>query len=165
MKAPILTKLTTSMGLLFAALLYSTLFIGTVSASQGSAQTAIASAKQAIVNAYASVLQAESADANVNSLIVTLDDAANLLSKAELAYAARDYDSAYSYAGQIQSKLSGVALRADELKQDALSDVSQNSLFTSLSLAVSVAVLFAGIGVWAFLSKREARNINETARV
>jgi hypothetical protein len=152
-------------GLLFAALLYSTLFIGTVSASQGSAQTAIASAKQAIVNAYTSVLQAESADANVNSLIDTLDDAANLLSKAELAYAARDYDSAYSYASQSQSKVAGVALRADELKQDALSGASQNLLFTSLSLAVSVAVLFAGIGAWAFLSKREARDINETALV
>ncbi len=160
-----MTKLTIPMGLLFAALLYSTLFIGTVSANQASAQAAIASAKQALVKAYTAVLKAESADANVNSLIVTLDDAANLLSKAELAYAARDYDSAYSYASQSQSKLAGVALRADELKQDALSGASQNLLFTSLSLAVSVAVLFAGIGVWAFLSKREARDINETALV
>ncbi|MCL5877788.1 MAG: hypothetical protein M1540_08265 [Candidatus Bathyarchaeota archaeon] len=158
-----MTKLTVSVGLLFAALLCSTLLFATVSASQGSAQAAIASAKKAIVNAYASVLQAESAEANVNSLIIALNDAANLLSKAELAYSAQDYDSAYSYASQSQSKLAGVAIQADELKQTALSVASQNLLFTFLSLIVSIAVLFAGIGVWALLSKRDARNIDETA--
>lgn len=160
-----MTKLTISTGLLLAALLCNTFFISSVLASQGNAQSAITAAKKAVVNAYGAVAQAESTGADVKSLIATLNEAAILLSKAELSYAGKEYALAYSYAKQSQGKIVGVTQQASELQQDTLLATSQSNLHTFLSLAVSISVLFAGIGVWAFLSKQEKRHSHETTLV
>jgi hypothetical protein len=148
-----------------ATLLCNTLFIASILASQGNAQSAITAAKKAIVNAYGAVAQAESTGAEVNSLIATLNEAAILLSKAELYYAGKDYDLAYSYAKQSQGKIVGVTQQASELEQETLLATSQSNLHTFLTLAVSISVLFVGIGVWTFLSKQEKRHSHETAFV
>jgi hypothetical protein len=55
------------------------MFSSPVLAQQGSAQTAISSAKDTIKNCYDSAKEAEAAGANVDALMVTLNDAADLL--------------------------------------------------------------------------------------
>jgi len=160
-----LTKLTITAGFLLASLLCNTLFITSVLASQENAQVAIIAAKKAILNAYGAVAQAESTGADVKSLIAPLNEAAVLLSKAELSYAGKEYDLAYSYAKQSQGKVVGVSQQASELQQDTLIATSQSDLHTFLTLAAAVSFLFAGIGVWAFLNKQEKRRSHETTLV
>jgi hypothetical protein len=74
-------------------------------------------------------LQAESAGANIESLMITLNEVADLLSKAELADAAKDYGAANNYASQSQSKLKGLTGEAATLTQSTQSSASQASLF------------------------------------
>lgn len=152
------------MGILLAALV-SGLFILSASASQGSAQESISSAKTNLRDCYSAVLQAESAGANVDSLVVTLNQAAGLLTNAELAYASMDYDAAYSYASQSQSELSGFNAQAIALQQNASANALQNSLFTLFTLVLSVAVLCVGIVVWVVLNRRERRGTYRSSTV
>ncbi len=146
--------------ILLAAFLCSALYVSPISASQGSAQTAIASAKTTIRTCYDSVLQAETAGANVDSLLVTLNEAAQSLSKAELSYGANDYDAAYTYASESQSKLNGFTSQATALQQSAATATSQNFLFTLLTLIAAVAIFCVGIAAWIVLSRKERRNIH-----
>ncbi len=134
-------------------------------ASQGSAQSAISSAKNSIAQCYSAVQQAESAGGNVDYLITMLNQAADSLSKAELAYSSGDYATAYSAASQCQSQLAGLMSQANALQQSAEATRSQNSVFTMLSLTFSVSVLCTGIGAWVILNKPERRTIDGTPKI
>ncbi len=101
------------------------------------AQLAINSAKNALRDAYKSVFQAESPGANVESLMITLNEAADLLSKAELPDAAKDYGAANNYASQSQIKLNGLTGKAAALTQSIQSSASKVSLFKILPLIIS----------------------------
>jgi hypothetical protein len=148
-----------------AVFLVATIFVSPVFAQQGNAQDAISSAKNTIKNCYDAVAQAESAGANVDSLMVTLNDAASSLSKAELAYSANDYGSAYTYATQCQSKLADLTSQAATLKTDAQAAASQNFLINILLVAVSIGVLCSGIAAWVILGRRERRSVHEPSTV
>lgn len=145
--------------------LVAAIFVSPVFASQGSAQTAISSAKNTIKNCYDLVKQAESAGANVDSLMTTLNDAAGLLSKAELVYASNDYDLAYTYATQTQSKLSGFTGQATALTANGQAYATQNFVYTILSLAASIGILCVGVAVWAVLGRRERRSFDGSPTV
>ncbi len=133
------------------------MFLSTVMADQGSAQNAISSAKDTLKNCYSAVKAAESTGANVESLMVTLNEAAASLSNSELAYASNDYDSAYTYATQSQSKLDGFVSQANALKDSAQVVAGQNFFFTVLSVVASAVLLGIGIGAWIVLSRKERR--------
>ena len=139
--------------------LVAAIFVSPAFADQGGAQNAISSAKDTIKNCYDAVKQAESAGANVDSLMATLNDAAGSLSKAELAYASNDYDSAYTYATQSQSKLNDFTGQATALKENARANATQNFEYTIFSLAVSIGILCAGVTAWVVLGRRERRSI------
>ena len=150
---------------LIVAVFIVAIIVSPVLADQGGAQNAITSAKQSISTCYAQAKQAESAGANVSSLMVTLNDAAGSLSKAELAYASNDYDSAYTYATQCQNKLGDFTSQVDALTANAQSTVNQNSLTTILLLVTSVGVLCAGVGAWFVLGRQERRSLNGSTKV
>ena len=91
-------------------------------------------------------------------LVATLNDAASSLSTAKFAYAAGDYDAAYTAANQCQSKLSGFIAQADALKEGAdMADI-QNFFVTLLFSVFSLAVFGGGAATWVVLYKRERRN-------
>ncbi len=143
---------------LAAVILSVTLLVGPVSADQGSAQNAINQGKNTLKKCYTAISAAESAGANVTSLMNTLNGAAETLSKAELAYSSRNYDSAFTYASQIAGKLSGFESQAETLRQTAIASTSQNELVTSALLAASIALTCAGVAVWIILNRRERRS-------
>ena len=138
--------------------LVATIFVSPVFAEQSGAQNAISSAKNTIKNCYEAVKQAESAGANVDSLMVALNDAAGLLSKAELAYASNDYNSAYTYATQSQSKLGDLTSQATALTTNAQANATQNLVFTILLVVASIGILCAGIAAWVVLGRKERRS-------
>jgi len=86
--------------------------------------------------------------------MTTLNDAAGSLSEAELAYASNDYNSAYSYAIQSQSKLNGFIFQATALQQNADNNDNQNFRVTISSIIGSVAILCVGIAVWVNLNRK-----------
>lgn len=142
-----------------------TIFCPVASASQGSAQHAISAAQDTIKTCIDAVQQAEGAGANVDTLMSTLNDSAALLSKAQLAYASNDYDSAYTYATQSQSKLNDFTHQAKALAQTALAVSEQTATPMLLSIVCSVVILCGGIAAWAVLSKKERRNLHGSTTV
>ena len=136
------------------------LFASPVFADQNSAQTAIISAQNSLKSCYDATKQAQAAGANVDTLMATLNDAAGLLSEAELAYASNDYNSAYTYATQSQSKLNGFISQATALQQNALNNDNQNFIITILSIMGSVAILCVGIAAWVNLNRKGRKDVN-----
>lgn len=139
---------------MLAAFLCSCLFVSSVTA-QGSG---ISQAKETIKNCYEAVLQAEAAGANVDALMVTLNDAASSLSQAELYYASGDYDAASNAASQCQSQLSGFISQANAEQANAQAASSQNLLLTIVFSVVSLAVFVSGVTAWVVLNRRERRS-------
>jgi hypothetical protein len=121
-------------------------------------------AQNNLVASTQAVAKAQSEGANVDALMVTLTEAADLLSKAQLANSAGDYGKANDYASQCQSKLSGVASEASSLQQAAANQKNQSSLFTILILLVSAALLVSGVVSWFMLNKRERRSITDGSK-
>jgi hypothetical protein len=133
------------------------LFASPVFADQNSAQTAIMSAQNNLKTCYDAAKQAQAAGANVDSLMVTLNDAAGSLSEAELAYASNDYNSAYNYATQSQSKLNGFTSQASALQQNAINNDNQNFITLVSSVIGSVAILCVGIAAWVTLNRKQRK--------
>lgn len=133
------------------------LFASPAFADQNSAQTAIMSAQNNLKTCYDAAKQAQAAGANVDSLMVTLNDAAGLLSDAELAYASNDYNSAYNYATQSQSKLNGFTFQASALRQNAINNDNQNFITLVSSVIGSVAILCVGIAAWVTLNRKQRK--------
>ncbi len=122
--------------------------------AQGSGSSAISSAQNNLQSCYEAVKQAQAAGANVDSLMVTLNQAAGLLTQAQLAYASGDYGSANNYASQSQSALSGVTSQADSLKANAQSVHTENSAIFILSILASLAILCLGLIAFVVLGRK-----------
>ncbi len=129
-------------------------FASPVSADQNIAQATIASAQNNLRNCYEAAKQAQSAGANVDSLMAILNDAAESLSEAQLAYSSNDYGSAYTYAAQSQIMLEGFIPLASALQANANNVDYQNFITAVLSIVASVAVLSSGIGAWVTLDRK-----------
>lgn len=134
-----------------------------VTEGQG-ADSAVNQAQKTLSDITQVVAKAQSEGANVDALMVTLTQAADLLSKAQLANSAGDFSTANDYASQCQSILSGVADEASSLQQEAANQKSQSSIFTVLTLLVSAALLASGIVSWFVLNKRERRSITDGSK-
>jgi hypothetical protein len=140
------------------------LAIAPVYADQDSAQNAISSAQSNVKDCYLAVRQAEAAGANVDSLLVSLNDAAGLLSKAQLSYSGKDYDTAYTYAVQCQSQLGDLITQANVAKVNANGNAA-GLVFEALSLGLSVGLVCAGVAAWVVLGKKQGRSQYTTASV
>lgn len=137
--------------IVFVALMVST---STAQADQNSAQSAIASAQNTLKSCYQAVEQAQAEGANVDQLTPTLNNAASLLSDAQLAYASNDYDSAYTYATQSQSTLNGFVAQANALQASANNANGSRFLTEVASIAISLAILCVGIAAWANINRK-----------
>jgi len=83
---------------------------------QESALAKISEAEDAVLSAYRAALEAERAGGNVSRLLVRLNEAGTLLSKAKHAYNVGDFNSAVSFANDSVSKLDGFVAEADRLR-------------------------------------------------
>jgi hypothetical protein len=138
-------------------------------ASQADAATAIFSAKNAILNCYNAAKQAEAAGVNIAVLVDTLNEAGSLLSEAELAYAANDFDTALNLAVQSQNSLSNLIAEANTLQENFTQQQNQDFLINVVfSIIGTFAVIVAGFAVWLFLKKKyetTEAHVSESPRV
>ncbi len=126
-------------------------------AQPSGAQNAISSAQETIKNCYLAVKQAQDAGANVDSLMVTLNEATSLLTKAQLAFGSNDNSAAYTYASQSQSKLGDFISQANAAKEGALAVGTQNSILSIVSLVVAIAIACGGAAFVLVLNRSERK--------
>lgn len=128
---------------------------------QSGVESEISLAKEELLECYKTVKNVEANGGNIAGLIEILNSAAKLLTRAELAYLAKNYSLALSLAGQSRTRLSGFDAKASLVQNDALNNVNL-SLYTDALLAIaSFAVFCVAIAVWFALGKtRNARIVN-----
>jgi hypothetical protein len=126
-------------------------------ADEHDAGLAVASAELRVAECYNFALDAERAGANVSELLRIMNEAGDLLSKAELAFGVGDYDGAGVYAAQCEGRLAGFEVQANALR-DSASWQRQLDLMVNVvgSAAGTVAVLVGGWLVWRYLKKKHA---------
>jgi hypothetical protein len=138
--------------------LFVTVVASPVWAEQADATTAISSAKSTILSCYNAAEEAEAAGANITVLAATLNQAGSLLSQAELAYAASDFDVALNLAIQSQNTLTNFIGEANTLKETALEQGNLDFLIYVVgSIIGAFAVIVAGFAAWRFLKKNYAK--------
>jgi len=104
---------------------------------------------------HSAVKEAEAAGANITVITSALNEAGSLLSQAELAYAANDFDAALNLAIQSQNRLSNFIGEANTLREIAVQQQNQDFLINVVgSIVGTFVVIIAGFAVWRFLKKK-----------
>lgn len=126
-----------------------------VFANQTDAVDAISLAKSTILDCYNAAKQAETAGANITTLVDTLNKASSLLSQAEFAYATSDFNAALNLAVRSQNSLNGFVAEASALKETATVQVNQNFLLSVIgSIIGTFAIMIGGFAAWRFIKKK-----------
>jgi hypothetical protein len=108
------------------------------------------------------VRQAESAGVDVTALVATLNNAAELLTKAKLAYASNNFDSAFDYASQSRNQLNDFVSKVNIAHETAIGENNRKQSTIVLSIVFSAAILSAGVASYVSLSRKERRNTDDT---
>jgi hypothetical protein len=144
------------------ALILACLFVSgslNVSASsEADAGSAIAAAQGRVDDCYTAVSEAAKAGANVTSLLIRLNDAGKLLSAANLAYNAGNFDSAREFAVESQTRLNGFVEEANASGENSLNEQYWNFMVNVVgSLTGTAAVVLGGFVVWRLLKRKYGR--------
>jgi hypothetical protein len=132
-------------------------------AQQTDASATITSAKQQLITCLDSAKQAEATGANISSLTSVLDDAGDLLSRAELSYSQSDFGAAQSLATGCIQKLSNFISESNALRDAAAQQQSYDFWVNFVgSIAGTFAVIVAGFVVLRFINKRQVPREPET---
>jgi hypothetical protein len=123
-------------------------------------QAALIKAEVAAGSAYRSVVEAETAGANIADLLLRLNDSLSMLAKAQVQYRVGNLDQALSLANQCSDSLNGIEAGASIVKEAALSDGSRRILVSaSLSASAVAAVLVSGLFGWVLFKRRFVRRV------
>ena len=120
----------------------------------------ISGAESAVGQAYVAVSEAEGAGANVSGLVAKLNEAGELLARANTAFRAGDSANADSLVGQCLVSVDGIVVDAKALKGQAES-AGQSRLFLTVALSsVGLSVLFVvSLFAWRFLKWRYIKRV------
>lgn len=121
--------------------------------SQEEAASSISTAKNRLANGYVLAKATEAQGINVTGLVATLNEAAQLLTGAELAYSAGDYSSASSLAAQSSSQLASFDGTASALKNSAIQEDNFKLITNILLITGALAIFGAGIAIYVRLGK------------
>ncbi len=158
--------MSTSKLLVFSIVFVLLLSLSVVCASAANgAETAAAAidrAQDAVVGAYAAVLDAEHAGANVTDLLAQLNAAGVLLAEAQVAYRLADFDEAERLAVLCSAVVAGVRGAADDLRF-AAHGARVTGMWVALvgSLVGVFAVGVGSVWVWRVFKRRYYRRALE----
>ena len=127
----------------------------TFAVSGEEARRAVGEAQSRVSVCYGVVADAARAGANVSGLLLVLDGAGGLLSRAVVAYGNGDYASAYGLAGQCVGSLVGFEGEADVLVRAARENGYVDFMVNVVGCFVgAVAVVLVGVVLWWVLKRR-----------
>ena len=138
--------------LLHVALVLMLVFSVSAAGNREAAASSISESKLLMGQAYDAVLGAENFDADVSGLLVRLNDAAELLSNARMAFDVGDFGGAEGYA-ESASELSYVVMREAKLLENTAADARVNSSWRNLVISivgVSVVIISSVAGYKLF---------------
>ena len=119
------------------------------------AKSAISAAQETIISGYQAVAEAEKAGANVTNLLITLNDAGMLLSKANLEYNKGDFDAAFSLANESRDKLDGLVEDANVLRDAAFQAGFWDFMVNVVgSIVGAISIVVGGFAIWFYLKKK-----------
>jgi len=134
----------------------------TCTASGSEVQAALSRAEVGAGSAYGSVVEAETAGANVADLLLRLNDSLSMLAKAQVQYRVGNLDQALSLANQCFDSLSGIEAEASMMRETAISNGSQRTLISaSLSASAIALVLASCFFGWVLFKRRFLRELME----
>lgn len=126
--------------------------------TQSQAVSALDDAEGAVVSAYSAVSKADAAGANVSDMLVRLNEAGDVLTRAQIAYGVGDYDSALELAVLCQEKLRGFVADADVLTGVAVRDSSLDFMANVMGPIVgSVGIVCLSLVAWVYLNRRHGK--------
>ena len=141
--------------LLFAMLSLASFAVFGYCSSETDARSAVAEASQRVNICYSAAAEAAKAGANVSGLLVALDGAGGFLSKAELALAKGEFDSASTFAHLSEERLVGFEDVAVGLRDSAEQAGNLDFAFGVVGSSVgAVLVVVLGFLLWPFLKKK-----------
>jgi hypothetical protein len=144
--------------LAFSASIFTTGILA--SNSEDTATMSIERAENALVSAYQAVLEAERVGANTAALLARMNDAAELLAKAQVAFRLGDFDEAVSSADLCYEIGENVKSEADELQFKAYGLKVMDSWLTMTGSVVGVvAVGFGSFWGWRVFKRRYVRRV------
>ena len=129
--------------------------VGLAEINKNAAASTIEGAEASVASAHEAVLEAEQNGADVSDLVVVLNDAAELLAEANIAYGLGQFDEAAGFAGLCLE--ASEAVRSDAV---ALRVETQGARVWELwlnligSLVGVVVVVFGGLVGWGYVKKR-----------
>ncbi|MGQ9507690.1 MAG: hypothetical protein ACUVTB_07565 [Candidatus Bathycorpusculaceae bacterium] len=119
------------------------------------ALSAISSTEARVVTCYRAAAEAAGAGANVSDLLILLNEAGWLLSRAKLAYSQGDFDSAVAYAVECRSMLDGFVDGADGLRRNAEAAGHRDFMLNFVGSAVgAVCIVVGGFALWNLLKEK-----------
>lgn len=132
----------------------------TCTASGNEVQAALGKAEVAAGSAYRSVVEAETAGANVADLLLRLNDSLSMLAKAQVQYRVGNLDQALSLANQCSDSLNGIEAEGGMMREKAISNGSRRILISvSLSASAVAAVLVSCFFGWVLFKRRFLRKV------
>jgi len=118
-------------------------------------RSSIAATEENIVVCYRAIADADEAGATTTALLAALNEAGELLSRADLAYKMGDFDSALDFANQSQERLNGFVAQAVVLRETAVQQRYWDFMvYVVGSIVGTVVVVVGGFAVWFFLKRR-----------
>jgi hypothetical protein len=119
------------------------------------ADKALSEAMEAITTCYEAAVNAEMAGANITELVVTLNAAGNLYSKALLAYKKEDFNLTVRFARESQNVLDGFVLEADALREAASEQRYWDFMINVVGSTVGTfAVILVSFALWTLLKRK-----------
>jgi hypothetical protein len=127
---------------------------------QSEALFSITSAKNKIIYCYNLALTAEKEGANITSLQVSLNNAGDLISKADYAYSNADYPSTIVYADQSKNLLNNFAVKTTVLIDTGKHGQNYDLIVTTFSVIWSIVIIIVSLLTWMFIKKKYQVNQN-----
>lgn len=128
---------------------------GRVVSIESEATTAMVVAEERIVVCHQAVDNANRVGANTTGLLIVLNEAGNLLSKAEWAYKKADFSASVGFAALSQERLSGFVEKVATLEAAAIQQGDWDFKINVVgSILGTVGVLCSGYVSWFFLERK-----------
>ena len=121
--------------------LFSILIFPASATTPQAATTSIKQAEEQMIQTYKTVLDAESLEADISNLLIEVNEATNLLSKAHMAFDAKNFDDAKNYADSASQTGHEIVEQNKLLVIQAASARTPNTLKLQILSAVAISIV------------------------
>ncbi len=131
-------------------------------ASEAEASAIMDGTEETIIQCYSAIAKADNVGANISTLLMTLQQAGELLSQASLSFNTGDFDSALDLASQSQELLKGFISDAEGLTDVTIQENYSGVVTTILTSTFGAIVVVVGSVILWFRTKKKIEEDGST---